>query len=144
MNQRRMNLVDPPARFPRKRNDDELARELLKEIRINNILLAASLPSAPEISSLVTVNITPTPIFENVSRSILHLKITNNDPAQPIFLGGPGVTVGDGEQLLAQQSVIFTLGYGQRLFAVCFVAGILPTRISQGFDFLTALRQRLE
>lgn len=115
-------------------------KELLTEVKISNILMSALLPSAPYMTSVVAVLTSPTMLIQNLSMDMVRVTITDSDPAQSIFVGGPGVTIGDGEELLAGNSVSFVLGRGQRLYGVCTIATV-SCQVSQGFDFLMALRQ---
>ncbi len=118
-----------------------LIAELLEGQRLMLRLLAAALPSSPALTTEVAVATRSTRLAVNNSADLMRIVVTNDDPAQPIWLGGRDVLITNGEVLVPQASVPFNLAKGKDIWAVC-AAGTVSARITQLHDPLALLIQQ--
>ena len=102
-------------------------------------LTAAIVQSAARNNRVVPVLPTPTPLAQNESEPLLQVEITNDNLAQPIWLGGENVLMGTGRRLQPMTSVTRTLPAGSSLWAVCNV-GIVNAIVAEGFNLVAGLR----
>jgi len=104
--------------------------------RFTKLLIAQGLPSSPARTREFTINaITPTPIYSNDSTIFQRIDVTNDDPAQPCWLGDRNVSPITGQVLLAQNTRAFTIPRGAELYAICVVA-TLSVRVAEGYDLV--------
>lgn len=96
-------------------------------------LVAASLPSAPRDTHPITVGILETVLAENESQALLGVEITNDDPAQPLWIGNKGVLVASGRVVRPQETVTKVLPIGKTVYGICVLATI-SVRVSEAFD----------
>lgn len=101
-----------------------------------DLFAALALPCSPELTREVTINnVTPTLLYRNDSLPFRRIEITNDDPAQMIWIGKRNVSPLIGRVLLATDTVAYVLPQGDELWAICVVATV-STRISESYDLL--------
>lgn len=115
-------------------NNTEAIDELLR------LLVAQVLPSSPSRTSETRVNsITPTLLYSNDSTTFQRVVITNDDVAQPIWIGDRNVSLLIGEVMIAQDQRIFVVPRGASIYAICAVATV-SVRISEGYNLVDMMR----
>jgi hypothetical protein len=114
---------------------------------LQELCLAASMPSAPQRTEEFTVGNVQVVLAQNESRPLIRVEVTNDDVAQPLWVSQIGVLVATGRVILAQQTAAFVLPEGQRLAGICVIPNI-SVRVSYGYDFFSILdnmrRRQLE
>lgn len=107
------------------------------------MLIAASLPSSPDMQTPVIVGTIPTLIVSNDTSGLQYIVVSNDSIAQPIWVGPEGVTTASGRQVVQNGSVPFVLAPGAYLYGICNVATV-SARVSRGFpikDVIAAVRE---
>lgn len=111
------------------------------------LLVAQIVPSSPEVTLEVTINnVTPTLLYRNDSLPFRRIEITDDDPAQMVWLGKRNVSPLNGRVLLAQTTVPYVLPQGDEIWAICVVATV-SMRISECYDlvgFTQVIRSAVE
>lgn len=99
---------------------------------ILEMLVASSLPSAPDLQ--VPVNVTPVEVLlaQNETAGLLYVVVSNDSFAQAIWVGPMGVTNATGRRVPPLASIPFVLPPGAYIYAVCNIA-VVSARISRGF-----------
>jgi hypothetical protein len=101
-----------------------------------DLFAALALPSSPELTREQTINaVTPTLLYRNDSLPFARIDVTNDDPAQWVYLGRRNVSVLIGRILMPQQNVPFVIPQGEDVWAICIVATV-SLRISEAYDLL--------
>jgi len=101
-----------------------------------DLFASLGLPSSPQLTRELTVNAaTATLLYRNDSLPFRRIEITNDDPAQPIWVGKRNVTTQLGRVQIAQTTEPYVLPQGDELWAICVVA-TLSVRISESYDLL--------
>ena len=104
-----------------------------------DILVAQSLPGSPEVTEEVTVlggaGVAPTLLIKNDSVPLLRVNITNDDPAQPLWVGTANVLPTMGRVVIAQTTIPYVLPLGAEVWGVC-VVGFISVRIEKCYDLL--------
>lgn len=113
------------------------SREL--DLMVSEMLLAASLPSAPQLTEEMPVTTVASRLVINESLPLMRVVITNDDGAQPLWISKKGVLRATGRVILAQQSIPFVLPEGGEIWGVCPVP-FISVRISLSWDFYNILR----
>jgi len=110
-----------------------------KNTNIMNFLISSGLPTG--MLSTVEVAITPTPVLliKNDSLPLMRIRITNDDAAQPLWVGTNNVSSLNGEVIYAGQFRDFVITQGMSIFGVCVVASIVA-RLSNLADPLGELK----
>lgn len=107
---------------------------------MQDLFTALALPSSPDLTREVTINaITPTLLYRNDSLPFARIDVTNDDPAQFMYIGKRNVNIGIGRVQLAQTTEAYIMPQGDELWAICVVA-TLSVRISEGFDLLGTIQ----
>jgi hypothetical protein len=102
------------------------------------LLVAASLPSAPMNVRTVTVGIVEEELARNESQPLMRVDIHNLNVAQPLIVSKQGVTPLAGIQILARTTRPFVLPRGSALFGIINLGTILVT-VAEGYDFQPAV-----
>lgn len=97
------------------------------------ILVANAIPAAPEVTRQVTVQTTETALVENESQVLRRVDVTNLDPAQPLWVSGPGVLVTAGQVILPNQTTPFVVPIHESLWGIVAVATI-NVAVSESHD----------
>lgn len=101
-----------------------------------DLFASLGLPSSPQYTTEVTVNaVTPTLLYRNDSLPFRRIRVTNDDPAQWIYLGKRNVNIQLGEILMGQTFIDYVLPQGDEMWAICMVATV-SVRISEAYDLL--------
>lgn len=79
----------------------------------------------------VTVGTAPTLINGSPYQGWTHLRISNNDNTDAVYIGGAAVTVNDGIPLLKLENFDIDLAPGNKIYAVSTKTGHVLTWISQ-------------
>ena len=110
-----------------------------KNTNIMNYLLSNSLPAS--MLNTVEVTVTPTPqlLVKNDSLPLMRMRITNDDAAQPLWVGTSNVSNLNGEVIAAGDYRDFSIPQGLSIFGVCVVATI-SVRLSTLSDPLGELK----
>lgn len=107
-----------------------------------DILVAQSLPGSPETTEEVTVfggaGIPPTLLVKNDSVPLLRVNITNDDPAQPLWVGNANVLTTMGRVVLAQTTIPYNMPLGAEVWGICAV-GFISVRIERCYDLLARI-----
>lgn len=107
-----------------------------------DILVAQSLPASPETTEEVTVfggaGISPILLAKNDSVPLLRVNITNDDPAQPLWVGTANVLPTMGRVVIAQTTIPYNLVLGAEVWGICAV-GFISVRIEKCYDVLARL-----
>lgn len=107
------------------------------------LLVAASLPSAPETSIPVTVTTTETLLAANETVDLQVYWITNDSVAQPIWIGPKGVLVTSGRRIGPTDTEAFVLPPHSALYARCVVPTV-SARISKGYPLAAIIGPYLD
>ena len=101
-----------------------------------DLFTALALPSSPAITREVTVNAArPELLYQNTSLPFARIEVTNDDPAQFMYVGVRNVSVNIGRVITAQETVPFVVPESKELWGICIIA-TLSCRISEAFDLL--------
>ena len=101
-----------------------------------DLFTALALPASPDLTREETINaVTPTLVYKNDSLPFTRIEVTNDDPAQFIYIGNRNVSVAIGRVQLAQTTVPYIIPQGAELWAICVVATV-SVRISEAYDLL--------
>ena len=92
--------------------------------RMLRILIASMVPASPQLTRQVVVGVAQTALVVNESQVLRSVRITNLDPAQPLWVSGPGVSVAAGEVILPNQTGQFVVPTHESLWGICAVATI--------------------
>ena len=104
--------------------------------KLMRLLLAQVVQASPARTIEFTINnVTPTLIFSNNASSYQRIEVTNDDPAQPCWIGDRNVTPLSGQVLLAQQTRAYVLPRGAELYTICTVATI-SVRVAICYDLV--------
>ncbi len=110
---------------------DQKTRHLLE------LLVGQAMPAAPEITREITVTTGPPPTLLATNESLIlrRIDITNDDPAQPLWVGAAGVLPSMGRVVLAQDTIPYVLPMGTSVFGVCVVPTI-SVRVSDLYNLV--------
>ena len=98
---------------------------------------ALALPASPQLTREVTVNaVTSTLLYQNVTHPFKRIVVTDDDPAQWIYVGNQNVNINIGEIVPVQDPRAFVIAQGQSLWAICMAATV-SVRISESVDLLS-------
>jgi hypothetical protein len=104
--------------------------------RLLRLLLAQVVQASPARTIEFTINnVTPTLIYGNNSSEYQRIEVTNDDPAQPCWIGDRNVTPLSGQVLLAQRTTAYVLPRGAELYTICAVATI-SVRVAVCYDLV--------
>lgn len=120
--------------------DDRATIEQFGKVRnVLDILVAQALPGSPETTEEVTVyggaGVAPTLLVKNDSVPFLRVNITDDDPAQPLWVGTANVLPTMGRVILAQSTVTYVLPLGAEVWGIC-VVGFISVRIERCYELL--------
>lgn len=96
------------------------------------MLVAASLPSSPDMQAPVTISPVAGIIASNQTSGLQYIVVSNDDIAQPMWVGPEGVLNSTGRRIPQRGSVPFVLAPGAALWGICNVA-TLSARVSRGY-----------
>jgi len=97
---------------------------------------ALALPASPQITREVTVGaVIPQLLYKNDTHPFKRIVVTDDDPAQWIYVGNQNVNINIGEIIPAQGSGVYVIAQGQSLWAICMVATV-SVRVSESVDLL--------
>lgn len=96
-------------------------------------MLAAALPSTPIFTEPLVVTTTETLLYENQSEPLCRITVSNDDIAQPMWIGPQGVTHLTGEQVPGTTWREFVMPIGSSLWGITDV-GFISVRISLGYN----------
>lgn len=91
------------------------------------LMVAASLPSAPENVETYTVGTVEVLLASNMSTPLMRVDVTNLNVAQPLLVSKKGVVVSAGGMILARESKPFVLPMGAELYGIVALGNILVT-----------------
>jgi len=97
------------------------------------LMLAASLPSAPENVQTHTVGIVEERLASNMSQPLMRVDVTNLNVAQPLLVAKKGVVTSAGGIILARETKAFVLPNGSELWGVVALGTIIVT-VGYGYD----------
>ena len=102
------------------------------------LMVAASLPSAPERVEGYQVGNVEVQLAQNESTPLMRVEVTNDNVAQPLWVAQRGVLFTTGRQIVALQTQAFVIPQGSALFGICAIP-FINVRVSIGFDFYQLL-----
>lgn len=105
------------------------------------LLVSQLIPSIPAITREIQVSTIPTLIFVNDSRPYLFITVTNDDPAQQLYVSDRSVSINNGRRINAQATIPYVLPQGTSLYGVCIV-GSISVRVAEGYDFVKMYSNR--
>lgn len=120
----------------------EIEGGLMRTNKILEVLVTASLPSAPQNVQVVTVGIVETPLASNQSQPLMRVAVTNIDVAQPLFVSKKGLNVNSGQIILPRQTAPFVLPNGTELYGIIALATI-QVSVAIAYDMQPALEALL-
>lgn len=97
------------------------------------IMLAASLPSAPQNVQTYTVGTAEVLLASNQSMPLMRIDVTNLNVAQPLLVSKKGVVTSAGGIILARDTKNFVLPHGSELWGIVALGTILVT-VGVGYD----------
>jgi len=103
------------------------AAQAIKTNKILELLVAASLPSAPENVQTYTVGIVEELLASNMSSPLMRVDITNLNVAQPLLVSKKGVIPSAGGLILARQTMSYVLPIGAEIYGIVNLGTILVT-----------------
>ncbi len=107
------------------------------------LMVAASLPSAPENVQTLTVGTTEVPLASNESQPLMRVDVTNLNVAQPLIVSKKGVVLSAGGLILARQTQAYVLPQGSSLFGVVSLGTIIVT-VGYGYDIQARISALLD
>ena len=107
------------------------------------LMVAASLPSAPENVQTITVGTTEILLASNESAPLMRVDVTNLNVAQPLIVSKRGVVISAGGLILARQSRPYILPQGSSLFGVVALGTIIVT-VGYGYDIQARISALLD
>lgn len=87
-------------------------------------LVAGCVPMAPNASITIQVGTTATFLIENTVLSLMRIEITNDDFAQGLYIGNRDLVMPGGRLVQPQETVVYELRKGQKLYGIVAVANI--------------------
>ena len=105
---------------------------------ILDIVACAGIPASPQNTRELTVTPAPRMLASNESVPLARVDITNDDPAQPLWVSGPNVLVNTGRVILAQTTVPYILPRGTEVWGVCAIA-FISVRVSELYNIMGML-----
>lgn len=103
------------------------------------LMLAATIPSAPESTEEFTVGILEVELARNESLPLMRVEVTNDNVAMPLWVSAKrGVLVTTGRVILAQVTTPFVIAQGHSLWGICPLPNA-SIRVSRAFDFYNIL-----
>lgn len=108
--------------------------------RLLETLVAVTLPSAPRDTQEFTVGVNEIMLAENGATNLARVTITNDDPAQNLWISGRGVLITTGAIILPQFHESYILPAGSSIWGVCAVATI-SVRVATGYDLYAEVVQ---
>lgn len=97
------------------------------------LLTSAVVPASPNVTRELTIGTTASIIIQNLALPFARVDITDDDPAQPLWLGGRDVTTNIGRVVQPRTTVPYVLPMGAELYGVCNVATI-SIRVSELYE----------
>ncbi len=105
-----------------------------------DIFGALALPASPQLTREITVNaVSPTLLYTNDTLAFRRIVVTNDDPAQWMYVGKRNVSVNNGEIVMPQLPTAFVIPQSDELWAISVVAPI-SVRISESYDLLGTIQ----
>lgn len=125
--------VPPPE--PVQVTQEFMARQAAQDRRLDELLYitAAALPSTPILTEPLTVTTTETLLYENQSEPLLRITISNDDIAQPMWIGPQSVRHFTGEIVPGGFWRGFVMPMGSSLWGITDV-GFISVRVSLGYN----------
>lgn len=101
------------------------------------LLVSMQLPSAPSLAETIAVpSANAVLLCLNNSQTYQRYSVTNDDPAQPLWVGpDAGVMTTNGRVIIAQTTQDFVIPKGGEIWGIC-MAGAISVRVSTGYDFV--------
>lgn len=96
-------------------------------------ILASLPPSTPILTEPLTVTTTETLLYENQGEALCRITVSNDDVAQPMWIGPQGVTHLTGEQVPGTTWREFVMPIGSSLWGITDV-GFISVRVSLGYN----------
>lgn len=110
--------------------------------KVLEVLVAASLPSAPEQVQTYTVGTQEEPLAKNESMPLMRVSVTNLNVAQPLLVSKKGVVPSAGGIILARGTEHYVLPIGSSLYGIVAVGTILVS-VGTGYDIQTRVSELL-
>ena len=107
------------------------------------LLLAATIPSAPENVQTYTVGTTEVLLASNMSIPLMRVDVTNLNVAQPLLVSKKGVVPTAGAIILARGTKDFVLPIGAELWGIVALGNILVT-VGTGYQFQPMIETLME
>ena len=118
----------------------DLARRTNKAMEL---MLAATIPSAPENVQTYTVGTTEVLLASNMSTPLMRVDVTNLNVAQPLLVSKKGVVPTAGAIILSRDTKPFVLPIGAELYGIVNLGNILVT-VGTGYQFEPVITALLE
>ncbi len=126
--------------FARGGTPGALARRHNKALEI---MLAASLPSAPENVQTYVVGTAEERLASNMSQPLMRIDVTNLNVAQPLLVSKKGVVPSAGGIILARETKTFVLPNGSELWGIVALGTIIVT-VGYGYDIQPVIAALVE